>query len=83
MVATAADPDISLLRPPAPEMELTNRLGVHLEPRKVEGTANGSEKYLEIGRFKEKPLADKQTSRLSQLGFPVKLIQQARFAGKS
>jgi hypothetical protein len=64
-------------------MELTNRLGVHSEPLKVEGTAMGSEKYLEVGRFKEKPLADKQTSRLSQLGFPVNLIQRARFVGKS
>jgi len=64
-------------------MELANRLAVHIEPLKIEGTAMGSEKYLEVGRFKEKPLAEKQTSRLSQLGFPVKLIQQARFAGKS
>jgi len=84
MVLTpTADPDISLLRAPAPEMDLTNRLGVHIEPLKVAGTAMGSEKYLEVGKFKEKPLADKQTSRLSQLGFPVKLIQRARFAGKS
>jgi len=84
MVLTpTADPDISLLRAPAPDMDLTNRLGVHIEPLKVAGTAMGSEKYLEVGKFKEKPLADKQTSRLSQLGFPVKLIQRARFAGKS
>ena len=83
VVTPTADPDISLLRAPAPEMDLTNRLGVHIEPLKVAGTAMGSEKYLEVGKFKEKPLADKQTSRLSQLGFPVKLIQRARFAGKS
>jgi len=83
VVTPTADPDISLLRAPAPEMDLTNRLGVHIEPLKVAGTAMGSEKYLEVGKFKEKPLADKQTSRLSQLGFPVKLVQRARFAGKS
>jgi cell division protein FtsN len=83
VVAPTADPDTSLLRAPAAGMELTNRLGVHIEPLKVEGTAKGSEKYLEVGKFKEKPLADKQNSRLSQLGFPVKLTQQARFAGKS
>jgi len=83
VVTPTADPDTSLLRAPAPEMELTNRLGVHIEPLKVEGTAMGSEKYLEVGKFKEKPLADKQTSRLSQLGFPVKLFQRARFVGKS
>jgi cell division protein FtsN len=84
IVATpTADLDASLLRAPALEMELTNRLGVHIEPLKVEGPALGSEKYLEVGKFKQKPLADKQTTRLSQLGFPVKLIQRARFAGKS
>jgi len=83
VVTPTPDPDTSLLRASAPEKELTNRLGVHIEPLKVEGTAKGSEKYLEVGKFKEKPLADKQTSRLSQLGFPVKLTQQARFAGKS
>src|SRR5215469_7842846 len=83
VVTPTTDPDTSLLRALAPEMELTNRLGVHSGPLKVEGTAKGSEKYLEVGRFKEKPLADKQTSRLSQLGFPVNLIQRARFVGKS
>jgi hypothetical protein len=83
VVTPTADPDTSLLRASAPEMELTNRLGVHIEPLKVEGTAKGSEKYLEVGKFQERPLADKQSSRLSQLGFPVKLTQQARFAGKS
>jgi len=84
IVATpTADLDASLLRAPAPETELTSRLGVHIEPLKAEGMAMGSEKYLEVGKFKQKPLADKQTTRLSQLGFPVKLIQRARFAGKS
>jgi cell division protein FtsN len=83
VVTPTTDPDTSLLRAPAPEMELTDRLGVHSGPLKVEGTAMGSEKYLEVGKFKEKPLADKQTDRLSQLGFPVKLIQRARFVGKS
>lgn len=83
VVTPTADPDTSLLRAPAPGMEWTNRLGVHIEPLKVEGSARGSEKFLEVGKFKERPLADKQTSRLSQLGFPVKLTQQARFAGKS
>jgi len=83
VVTPIADPDTSLLRAPAPEVELTNRLGVHIEPLKVEGAAVGSQKYLEVGKFKEKPLADKQTSRLSQLGFPVNLLQRARFPGKS
>jgi len=78
-----ADPDVSLLRAPAPDLKLTNRLGVHIEPLKVEGMAVGSEKYLEVGKFKEKPTADKQTSRLSELGFPAKTIPRSRFSGKS
>jgi cell division protein FtsN len=83
VVGPTEDPDTSLLRAPAPEMELMNRLGVRIEPLRIEGTATGSERYLEAGRFKEKPLADKQASRLSQLGFSVKPVQRTRFAGKS
>jgi hypothetical protein len=83
VVTPTADLDTSLLRASAPGMELTNRLGVHVEPLKIEGPAKGSEKYLEVGKFKGKPLADRQSSRLSQLGFPVKLTEQARFVGKS
>jgi hypothetical protein len=82
-ITPITDPDTSPPPAPAPEMELTNRLGVYNESLKVEGALMGSEKYLEVGKFKQKPLADYQTSRLSQLGFPVKLIQRAHFAGKS
>jgi len=42
-----------------------------------------SEKYLEIGKFKEKLLADRTTGQLSQLGFPATVIQRNRFLGKS
>jgi hypothetical protein len=67
----------------APDIELASRLGVHTEPSKVEGSIGGPEKYLEVGRFKEKPLADEQVGRLSQLDFPVEVIQSSRFFGKS
>ena len=80
-VTPITDPDTSLL--PAPETELTNRLGFYNESLKVEGALMGSEKYLEVGKFKQKPLANDQISRLSQLGFPAKLIQQPHFAGTS
>ena len=42
-----------------------------------------SEKYLEVGRFKEKMLALKTTGQLSQLGFPATVVQQSHFLGKS
>jgi hypothetical protein len=41
------------------------------------------EKYLELGKFKEKLLADKTTGQLSQLGFPASIVPWSRFFGKS
>jgi cell division protein FtsN len=80
----ASDPGVSMLRATAPEMEMAKPPGVHIEPSKVEGSGMRSEKYLEVGRFKEKLLADKTTGRLSQLGFPATMIQRNRFfRGKS
>jgi len=80
----ALDPGVSMLRATAPEMEMAKPPGVHIEPSKVEGSGMRSEKYLEVGRFKEKLLADKTTGQLSQLGFPATIIQRNRFfRGKS
>ena len=80
----ASDPGESMLLATAPEMEMAKPPGVHIEPSKVEGRGMRSEKYLEVGRFKEKLLADETTGRLSQLGFPATMIQTNRlFRGKS
>ena len=80
----ASDLGVSMLRATAPEMEMAKPPGVDIEPSKVEGSGMRSEKYLEVGRFKEKLLADKTTGRLSQLGFPATMIQRNRFfKGKS
>ena len=81
--APASDPITSMVRSSAPEKELANRPAVHFEPSKVEGTVMRSEKYLDVGRFKEKPLADKTTAKLAALGFPAAVIQWNRFWGKS
>lgn len=79
-----SDLGVSMLRATAPEMEMAKPPGVDIEPSKVEGSGMRSEKYLEVGRFKEKLLADKTTGRLSQLGFPAAMIQRNRFfRGKS
>lgn len=83
-IAPAPDPSTSMLRSTAPEMELANRLpGVHIEPSNIEDITMRSEKYLEVGRFKEKLLADKTTGKLAQLGFPATVVQWNRFWGKS
>jgi cell division protein FtsN len=79
----ASGPGVSMLRATAPELEMAKPPGVHIEPSKVEGNGMRSEKYLEVGRFKEKLLADKRTGQLSQLGFPATVIQWNRFWGKS
>lgn len=68
---------------PAPQIGLANPLAVHLEASKAEGAVTGAEKYLEVGNFKEKLLADKQVDRLSQLDLPANVNQRNRFFGKS
>jgi len=67
----------------APEMEPASRPRIHIEPSEVGDIGMRSEKYLEIGKFKEKLLADRTTGQLSQLGFPATVIQRNRFLGKS
>jgi cell division protein FtsN len=68
---------------PAPKLGLANPLTLHLEASKTEVAVMGAEKYLEVGNFKEKLLADKQVGRLSQLDFPANVTQRNRFFGKS
>jgi cell division protein FtsN len=82
-VAPASDSSINLLWTTAPEMELANRPDAHIEPRNVEGNGMRSEKYLEVGNFKEKLLAEKAAGTFSQMGFPASVIQRNRFGGKS
>ena len=67
----------------APEIAPGGQPGVHIEPSKARGIEMHSEKYLEIGRFKEKLLADQTTFHLSYLGFPATVIQRGRLFGKS
>lgn len=83
-VSPASDFSASALRGAAPEAGLANPPGsLHIEPSKVDGAAMGSEKYLEVGKFKERLLADGATSRLSRLGFPATVIQRSRLFAKS
>jgi hypothetical protein len=66
---------------PVPKFGLANPIALHLETSKTEGPVVG--KYLEVGNFKEKLLAEKQIDRLSQLDFPADVNQRNRFFGKS
>lgn len=81
--APSSNPGPSMLRAPAPERELASPSVLRVEPSKTDGIAMRSEKYLEVGKVKEKLLADKTTAKLSQLGFPATVIQHNRLWGKS
>jgi cell division septation protein DedD len=83
VVAPSSEPSASMFAVTTPEMAPTSLPGVHIEPSKAGSTGMNSEKYLEIGKFKERLLADKTTSQLSQLGFPAMVIQKNRLFGKS
>jgi hypothetical protein len=62
---------------------LAGPLVVRSEPSKVRGAITGPEKFLEVGKFKEKPLADALDDRISRLDFPVKVNPSNHFFGKS
>jgi len=81
-IASASDPDSKILRSSLPELA-KQPPGLHVEPSKVEGNGIVPEKYLEVGKFREKMLADKTKDNLSQRGFPSTVIQWNRFRGKS
>ncbi len=81
--APGSNPGTSMLRSTAPERELASPSVLRVEPSKTDGIAMRSEKYLEVGKVKEKLLADKTTAKLSQLGFPATVVQHNRLWGKS
>ena len=83
VVAPAVEPSASVFAVTAPEMGPATRPGIHVEPSRAASIEMHSEKYLEIGKFKEKMLADKTTGQLSRLGFPATVIQRNRLFGKS
>jgi cell division protein FtsN len=82
-VSPTPELEVSMPLAPTPKTGLANPLAFPLEASKAEGAVMGAEKYLEVGNFKEKLLADKQIDRLSQLDFPANVNQRNRFFGKS
>ncbi len=83
VVAPSSEPSASMFAVTTPEMAPTSLPGVYIEPSKGGDIGMRSEKYLEVGKFKEKLLAERTTVQLSQLGFPANVIQRNRFLGKS
>jgi PilZ domain/SPOR domain len=81
--APTSEPNASIFGATALDMELRRRPSVHIEPSKGGDIGMRSEKYLEVGKFKEKLLAERTNGQLSQLGFPANIIQRNRFLGKS
>jgi septal ring-binding cell division protein DamX len=78
-VAPIADSSSGTLRAAAPPTESANQPSVHIERSKEEGTASPPEKYLEVAKLSDKLWAEQMTDRLSQVGFPVMVIQKNRF----
>lgn len=81
--APTSAPGENTPRPAAPKMEFESRPIAQVEPSKVQGVEMRSEKYLEVGKFKEKPLADKTTRQLSKLGYSATVIEWNKFFGRS
>lgn len=65
------------------EIEPAKTVAVDVEAPKGKNVEEGSEKYLEIGRFKEKLLAAEKTEQLTDLGFHSTIVPRSRFFGKA
>lgn len=83
VVAPVLDPGAIVPRASAPNMELAGKPALRIVPSKVDNSGMPSEKFLEVGKFKEKLLADKATDQLTQKGFPAAVVQKTHFFSKS
>jgi cell division protein FtsN len=78
-----AEPSGMVLAASAMAVEPAKMPGV-VEPSKEIGrSGGGSEKYLEVGKFKEKLLAGEKNEELSKLGFPSTVAVKNRLLGKT
>jgi hypothetical protein len=83
VAAPVPDPGAIIPRVSAPNMEFAGKPALRIVPSKVDSSGMPSEKFLEVGKFKEKLLADKATDQLTQKGFPAAVVQKTRFLSKS
>ena len=85
VIVEPAAPDLApnMFRPLAPGMELAGAPTVYVRPSEADSVIMRSEKFLEIGKFKEKILADKTTGQLSQRGFSTTVVPRSRLFSRS
>lgn len=82
--APAADPSKSVQPASAAGIEPSKVIAVPVEPANVKhSVGEASERYLEVGKFKEKVLASEKNEELSKLGFPSTIVSKSRFLGKT
>jgi hypothetical protein len=82
-LAPTSDPNSSILRATVPQPELAKPPDVYIEHSKEVDTGPPPERYLEVGKFNDRLLADITTDKLSRFGFPVKVIHKSLFWRKS
>ena len=81
--AAAIDPSAGGPRTIAPPAVGGSSTSLHLEPSKTNGTTLGPEKFLEVGRFKERLLADGAITRLTRFGFPASVVPRSHLFSRT
>jgi hypothetical protein len=81
--APVLDSDPSALPGPIPKIELIDSPGMLVERSKDAGAASTSEKFLDVGTFKDRGWSKKTTDQLVQLGFRTTVVQKGGLWNKS
>lgn len=82
-LAPTSDPNPDIPRAAVPPLQSPNQPGVHIERSQESGTPSPSEKYLEVGRFKDRLWANETNLKLSQFGFQGLIVPRSGFWKKS
>jgi hypothetical protein len=82
-LAPTSDPSPDIPRAAVPQLQSPNQPGVHIERSQESGTPSPSEKYLEVGRFKDKLWANETNLKLTQFGFQGLIVPRNGFWKKS
>jgi hypothetical protein len=72
--AASSGTSAGVVRTTTPQREPVTQPNFHIEQVKPANTGSLSERFLEVGKFKEKVWADNETVKLSEFGYPVKVI---------
>jgi hypothetical protein len=79
-VATAKPPTVI---PPEPTNRSADQGQVAREEPRTQSSGPPPEMFLEVGKFKDRSVAHKETDELAQLGFPTSLVQKGRLWANS